>query len=98
MKPCPRCGDETPAVLSPERIAALAAEFSVPAALRAGDDLYQQRLESCGKCGGLREKVLCAYCGCFVQFRARPLKSSCPNPAGDKWAEARQAPTANTPW
>jgi hypothetical protein len=90
MKPCPRCGDEALAALTPERIAALAAESPIPPALRAGDDLYRRRLAFCNACGALREKVLCAYCGCFVQFRARPEKSYCPDPAGDKWTESKK--------
>ncbi|MDR2618122.1 MAG: DUF6171 family protein, partial [Treponema sp.] len=57
----------------------------VPSSLRAGAGLYRRRLERCGDCEALREKVLCAYCGCFVQFRAGVLKSYCPYPGGDKW-------------
>lgn len=86
VRPCPHCGDEALAALTPERLAALAARSPMPAFLRAGDDLCRQRLARCADCGALREQVLCAYCGCFVQFRAAVLDSYCPNPGGDKWA------------
>jgi hypothetical protein len=84
--PCPRCGDGALAALTPERLAALAAQSPVPASLRAGDEIYRRRLDRCGDCGALREQVLCAHCGCFVQFRAAVLNSYCPNPGGDRWA------------
>jgi hypothetical protein len=33
----------------------------------------------------LKGAVLCAHCGCFVLFRARPADSYCPHPEGGKW-------------
>jgi hypothetical protein len=83
-RPCPRCPG--PAELSPERLAALASQAPLPASRRAGEDLYRRRLNRCSSCGALREKVLCAYCGCFVSFRAAVRESWCPSPAGDQWA------------
>jgi hypothetical protein len=85
-RPCPRCGKGYTAVLSPERLEVLASESPIPASLRAGESVLRRRLACCSTCGGLREQVLCARCGCFVRFRAAVLKSRCPSPAGDKWA------------
>jgi hypothetical protein len=86
QRPCPRCEAEALGRLTPERIAALAAELPAPPSLRVEEDLYQQRLSRCGACGSLREGVLCAHCGCFVQIRAGLLNAHCPSPGGDKWA------------
>ncbi|MDR0598565.1 MAG: DUF6171 family protein, partial [Treponema sp.] len=68
----------------PEKLAALAAGLPAAASL-AAEGVRQARLDVCEKCDALRENVLCAYCGCFVLFRARPARSYCPHPAGDKW-------------
>jgi hypothetical protein len=94
LRPCPRCEEDASLALTPERLAILAAQSPIPSSLRAGAELYRRRLERCGGCDALREKVLCAYCGCFVQFRAGVLKSYCPNPGGDKWSEG---PISNIP-
>jgi hypothetical protein len=85
-RPCPHCGDDALGALTPERLAALAAELAGPACLGPGDALYRRRLERCGCCAALREGVLCAYCGCFVRFRAGVPDGYCPSPGGDKWA------------
>ena len=48
-------------------------------ALKAPDDLYEERLSHCKQC----EKLLggmCRACGCFVEVRAAVLKQSCPDP------------------
>ncbi|MDR1444124.1 MAG: DUF6171 family protein [Treponema sp.] len=82
-RPCPRC--ETEGVLTPERLTALAAGAPAPVSLRAGEALYRRRLIRCGACEALKEQVLCAYCGCFVQFRAAILNARCPHPGGDRW-------------
>ena len=82
--PCPRCG-LGPDLFNPERIAILAAEIRIDPSLAAEKEVYETRLEACGKCEALREGVLCSHCGCFVLFRARPKKSSCPHPEGDRW-------------
>jgi hypothetical protein len=84
--PCPRCGKGGSAVLNPEQLEVLASESPMPASLRVGESVLRSRLVCCSTCGSLREQVLCAYCGCFVRFRAALLKSRCPSPAGDKWA------------
>jgi hypothetical protein len=70
--------------------------------LKADDPVIAGRLACCAACGALREDVLCAYCGCFVLFRARPKESRCPHPEGDKWllrdlirhAERTRGPTS----
>jgi hypothetical protein len=74
-----------PAFFTPEAVAALVDKTRIAPALAAGETQYQSRLKACAVCDALREKVLCAHCGCFVQFRARTAKSYCPNPTGDKW-------------
>jgi hypothetical protein len=84
--PCPRCGSGAD-YLNPEKIAALAAETPIAPSLAAEEGLYKNRLEICGKCEALKEAVLCAHCGCFILFRARPAKSYCPHPKGDLWRE-----------
>ena len=83
-RPCPRCGSG-PEFFTPEQIAALAAEIKIDPSLAATEEVYQKRLGVCNECEALREGVLCAHCGCFTLFRARPLKSNCPHPEGDKW-------------
>jgi hypothetical protein len=94
-RPCPHCGYQ--AAPGPERLEELASASPAPASLRAGETLLRRRLAVCSRCGGLREQVLCAHCGCFVRFRAEVRKSWCPSPAGDKWAglpEAEKPPAA----
>ncbi|GHV51293.1 hypothetical protein AGMMS49579_06310 [Spirochaetia bacterium] len=71
--------------MSPQGIAKLAAEIYIEPDLRAGMVLYKGRLAACSLCGDLREGIICAHCGCFVQFRARTVKGYCPHPDGDKW-------------
>ncbi|GHV81753.1 hypothetical protein AGMMS49991_03110 [Spirochaetia bacterium] len=65
----------------------MAAASPLASSLRAGDAVYRARLTRCAVCTGLREGVLCTWCGCFVQFRALPERNYCPSPAGDKWRE-----------
>ncbi|MDR0585171.1 MAG: DUF6171 family protein [Treponema sp.] len=79
-------------VLGPEQLEVLASECPIPASLRAGESVLRRRLACCSGCGSLREKVLCAHCGCFVRLRAAVLKSRCPSPAGDKWAVLPDVP------
>ncbi|MDR3167101.1 MAG: DUF6171 family protein [Treponema sp.] len=62
-----------------------AQKIPIEPSLRADNDLYRARLECCASCSGLIEGVLCRWCGCFVQFRARPKTAYCPSPEGDKW-------------
>jgi len=85
MKPCPRCDTEN-GFLRPEEIAQRLKETHIDPSLAAEEDVYIKRLEECEKCDSLKEKVLCSHCGCFVMFRARPGKSRCPHPGGNKWA------------
>jgi hypothetical protein len=83
--PCPRCADELMRALTPERIGGMAAGLPIPASLRTGQPTLEMRLAVCGDCEALHETVLCAYCGCFVLFRARVQEQSCPHPRGNKW-------------
>jgi hypothetical protein len=83
-KPCPRCGPDFE-ILKPEQVAEIAAGIPVAPDLKADDQVIASRLACCAACGALREDVLCAYCGCFVLFRARPKESCCPHPEGNKW-------------
>jgi hypothetical protein len=84
--PCPRCGGAA-GIMTAARAAEIAAAIPVERSLCAAPAVYEARLERCASCTGLREGVLCAWCGCFVRFRARPKAACCPNPGGDKWAE-----------
>jgi hypothetical protein len=72
--------------------AEIAAAIPLEPSLRAAPAVYMARLERCASCSGLREAVLCTWCGCFVQFRARPKAGHCPNPAGDKWQDIKNEP------
>jgi hypothetical protein len=82
-RPCPRCEAK---IFTMEKISAIAAEIKIDPALAAEDRLFEKRVNTCGECEALREKVMCAHCGCFVLFRARSVKSYCPHPKGDRWA------------
>jgi len=84
QKPCKRCLDEA-AVPDSGQVTELVALIPIAPSLRADVDVHTARLEQCASCGDLREGVLCAWCGCFVQFRARIKDGYCPNPAGDLW-------------
>ena len=81
---CPGCG-KNKVDLSPEAVAALVDEIPIALELKASEEVLAERLGLCQTCEALREEVLCAYCGCFVLFRARARKSYCPHPAGGKW-------------
>ena len=84
VRPCPRCGPG-PDFFTPEKIAEKFKEIYIAPSQAAEEAVFNRRLEECGRCEALRERVLCSYCGCFVMFRARPGKSHCPHPEGDKW-------------
>jgi hypothetical protein len=81
--PCLRCGGV--GIMTAARAAEIAAAIPVETSLCAAGAVYRARLERCASCTSLREGVLCAWCGCFVQFRARPKAAYCPDPAEDKW-------------
>jgi hypothetical protein len=86
--PCPHCDEDFAQALNPEHIRAIAAQTPIPAALQAEGRAFEARLAVCENCEALREKVLCAYCGCFVLFRARVRQSGCPHPSGNKWLQS----------
>ncbi|GHT75008.1 hypothetical protein FACS1894124_5730 [Spirochaetia bacterium] len=73
--------------MTPALALEMAAASPLASVLRAADVLYRARLNRCASCNGLREGVLCAWCGCFVQFRALSKANYCPSPSGDKWRE-----------
>jgi len=84
------CCEKRNLVLSEEAVAALVDQIPIAPELKAGEELIGKRLAVCQACDALKEKVLCAYCGCFIRFRARTIKQRCPHPAGEKWpAESR---------
>ena len=83
-KVCPDCGKRA-FIPSPEAVAALVDQIPIPSELKASPLVLEERLALCASCDALREGVLCAFCGCFVRFRARPQKAYCPHPEGDKW-------------
>ena len=84
VRPCPRCGP-SPDFFTPEKIAEKLREIYIAPSRAAEETVFNRRLEECGRCESLREQVLCSHCGCFVMFRARPDKSYCPHPEGDRW-------------
>lgn len=84
LKPCLRCGNEKE-LLTPEKVAAIVTEIPIDPSLAAEETVYNNRINICKTCEALKEKVLCAHCGCFVLFRARAGKNYCPHPNGDKW-------------
>jgi hypothetical protein len=86
--PCPHCdaGTAPPLKMTARDVEAAAAQFPLSPSLCADSAVYEARLNCCGNCPALKAGFLCAYCGCLVQFRARPKKSHCPHPAGDRWA------------
>ena len=83
-KDCPGCGRRN-IDLSPEAVASLVDQIPISLELKARPEVFEERLSLCSSCDALREGVLCAFCGCFVRFRARPGKAYCPHPAGAKW-------------
>jgi len=87
VRPCPHCGQGSGFFVSPEKIAEMLREIPISPNLAAEEAVFNKRLEECGKCDSLREQVLCFHCGCFVMFRARPHKSHCPHPRGDRWKD-----------
>jgi len=87
--PCRHCRNEF-AIPDSAQVTELVALIPIDPSLRADDDVYAARLEQCATCADLREGVLCAWCGCFVQFRARIKDSYCPSPAGSCWLKSRR--------
>ena len=49
--------------------------------MRAGDDLYRNRLDICRECDRLSGGT-CLACGCYVELRAAARHTSCPK---KKW-------------
>jgi hypothetical protein len=85
---CPRCGG-TALMMTAAHAIETAMAVPIEASLCVDRAVYRARLEQCVSCAALREGVLCAWCGCFVQFRARPKAGYCPNPTGNKWQGIR---------
>jgi hypothetical protein len=73
--------------LDRRKIAELVRQIPIDPSLCSGAAVYDARLGVCASCESLREEILCAYCGCFVLFRARPVNSYCPHPKGDRWKD-----------
>jgi hypothetical protein len=71
--------------LSPETIAAIVDQIPISPELKVSDEVLTERLAACSVCDGLREGVICAFCGCFIRFRTRSRRQYCPHPAGEKW-------------
>ncbi|WP_425357469.1 DUF6171 family protein [Leadbettera azotonutricia] len=65
----------------------LAIASPLAVSLRSDSNRYAQRLQCCIICESLKEGVLCAHCGCFIQFRALSNINYCPHPKGDKWKD-----------
>ena len=82
---CPGC-ERKNVDLSPEAVMALVEQIPISRELKVRPDVFEKRLALCFSCDALREGVLCAYCGCFIRFRARVRLFACPHPAGEKWS------------
>lgn len=50
----------------------------IPEDVKAGDELYKNRLAICRSCDCL-ENGICRECGCFVELRAATKKNYCPS-------------------
>ena len=77
---CPSCAAKIPPA---EYLRHIASAFPLPEAARG--ETVERRLMACASCEALREQVLCAHCGCFVQFRSRIPGALCPHPVGNRW-------------
>ena len=85
-KNCPGC-EKRNVDLSPKAVSALVDQIPISPELKAATDVIAKRLAFCSACDALRGEVLCAFCGCFVAFRARARKAYCPHPAGERWSK-----------
>ena len=81
---CPSCTRKE-FDLNPEAVAALVDQIPISPELKADEHVLAKRLAACSACDAAREGVLCAFCGCFILFRARSRKAYCPHPSGDRW-------------
>lgn len=50
---------------------------AIPEDLKADENLYSSRLETCRLCDKLQNGI-CAECGCFVELRAATKQNYCP--------------------
>lgn len=78
-QPCPACENKAQLVtmnLTPELVEEMALSDKVSDPVL--DSVYQERLNSCKNCPKLLGGMTCAFCGCFVQFRARHKTAHCP--------------------
>lgn len=78
MPICPEC--ETKSYLSsmemtPDLVEEMALSEEISDFI--GEETYRKRLEICHTCPSLIGGMTCKNCGCFVQFRARHISSSC---------------------
>ena len=92
---CPECTRKE-FDLNPEAVTTLVDQIPVSPGLKADDEVMAQRLSVCLTCDASREKVLCAYCGCFIHFRIRLAKAYCPHPAGDRWFSFKTTSSQDT--
>jgi hypothetical protein len=84
------CCEKRNVILDAEAVAVLLDQIPIAPELKASEELIVNRLTYCFACEALKERVLCAYCGCFIRFKARALKQSCPHPAGEKWTAVKE--------
>ena len=56
--------------------------------LKVPDNVYEERLQSCGACDNLLSGM-CRICGCYVELRAVMKKNACPavRPAWEAWED-----------
>jgi len=77
-EPCPVCenkNDLAAMEMTPELVEEMASSEII--ADFCGEVELERRLAICGKCPRLLDKMTCADCGCFVQFRARHATAHC---------------------
>jgi hypothetical protein len=82
---CPYCERDRFGTLDPQKVKDIVGQIPIAPSLCSDAASYKARLVVCDSCESLRGEVLCAYCGCFVLFRARPIHAYCPHPEGDRW-------------
>ena len=85
---CPLCEiRELQSLISPEYVKELASNMIVEKGGTTDDDIYHKRLTVCETCDAFRGRMVCAYCGSYVAFRARPAAAFCPYPGKNKWED-----------
>lgn len=80
---CPHC--EAQVLPSQKELELLVRTMEISIDEKTPENIYKKRLEQCGRCEYLHEKIICMQCGCYVKIRALYLDNNCPNPKKSKW-------------